>query len=110
MEEMLNQLISQILAWADTHGAWAGMALACGMLIGPKAVPALKRVACRTPTKIDDLAVNMLEALLNRKTTAIEQLTASELEKIITTPVLCEVVRIRRAKIAAEKEAAAAKA
>lgn len=110
MEEMLNQLLSQLLAWADTHGAWAGMALACGMLIGPKAVPVLKRVACRTPTQVDDIAVNMLEALLNRKTTAIEQLTASELEKIISTPVLIEVVKIRKAKIASEKEAAAAKA
>lgn len=108
MEEVLTQLLNQLIAWADTHGAWAGMALACGMLIGPKAVPVLKRIACRTPTKIDDMAVNMLELMLNRKTTAIEQLTASELDKIISTPILIELVRIRKAKIVAEKEAAKA--
>ena len=110
MEEMLTQLFDHLLLWVDTHGAWAAAALAAGMMVGPKAVPALKRVACRTPTKLDDIAVNMLELMLNRKTTAIEQLTASELDKIISTPVLCELVRLRKARIAEAKAAPAAKA
>lgn len=103
MDEMLTQLFDHLLAWVDAHGAWAAASLAGGMLIGPKAVPVLRRVACRTPTKLDDMAVDALDLLIQRKQTDIERLTASELEKIISTPVLCELVRLRKARIAEAK-------
>ena len=109
MEDMLTQIFDHLLAWVDTHGAWAAAALAGGMLIGPKAVPLLRKVACRTPTKLDDIAVNMLEMMLRRQTTAIEQLTASELDKIITTPVLVELVRLRKTRINEAKAGPASK-
>ena len=108
MEEMLTQMFDQLIAWADTHGTWAGGSLIAGILLGPKAVPVLRQIAGRTPTRLDDMAVDALELLITRKQTDIERLTAGELEKIISTPVLCELVRLRKARIAAERTASSA--
>ena len=109
MEEMLTQLFNSLLAWADSHGAWAGLSLTAGIMLGPKAVPALRRIAGRTPTRIDDMAVDALDLLITRKQSDIERFTAAELERIVSTPVLCELVRLRKARLAEQKTATAAK-
>ena len=108
MEEMLTQLFNSLVAWAETNGASSGLALVAGILLGPKTVPLLRKIAGRTPTRLDDMAVDALELLITRKQTDIERLTAAELEKIISTPVLCEIVRLRKARIAAERTASSA--
>lgn len=100
MEDILNQVI----AWADAHGMWSAAFLAFGMLLGPRAMPYIKGFAARTPTKVDDMAVQALEAVLACKSSDLERLTAVELEKCISTPVLAEVVRLRKAKIAEAKK------
>jgi hypothetical protein len=81
---------------------------AAGIILGPKPFLLLRRIAGCTPTRLDDMAVDALELLITRKQTDIDRLTASEFEKLVSTPVLCELVRLRKARIAAERTTSSA--
>ena len=97
MESMLDQLLA--LATSQGWGVAAGVVMG---LIGPKAFALLRPIVAKTPTPLDDMALNAVEALCARHAPEIAKMTAVELEKIISTPVLAEVVKIRKAKIAAK--------
>ena len=97
MDAFLEQILS--LATSQGWGVAAGVVLG---LLGPKACALLRPVVAKTPTPIDDMALNAVEALCARHAPEIAAMTAAELEKIISTPVLAEVVKIRKAKIAAK--------
>ena len=98
MESMLDQLLA--LATSQGWGVAAGVVMG---LIGPKAFALLRPIVARTPTPIDDMALNAVEALCARHAPEIAKMTASELEKIISSPVLVELVKLRKARIAANK-------
>lgn len=100
----MESALEQLFALASSHGWGVAAGVAIGLL-GPKAFALLRPIVKRTPTPIDDMALSAVEALCARHAPEIAGMTAAELDKIISTPVLVELVKLRKARIAAEKQA-----
>ena len=99
MDDLLNQLLSGLSGpWGIAAGVVVG-------LLGPRAIALLRAYTRRTPTPLDDACVDALEAILAKRQPEVTAMTAKQIEELITTPLLSEVVRLRKARIAAEKKA-----
>lgn len=98
----MDSFLDQLMALATSQG-WG---VAAGVLIGmfgPRAAARLRPIVARTPTPIDDMALSAVEALCARHAPEIASMTAAELDKIVSTPVLVELVKLRKARINAAK-------
>ena len=96
MEDILNQILNLIAnqGWGAAIGFLMG-------LFGPKIIPPLRVLTSKTPTPVDDMLVSGLEALCT-KSAALNAATPQELEKVLTTPQIAELVRLRKARISAQ--------
>ena len=98
----------QLVAYAQAHGLMVVAVFLAGLL-SPKIMPMIRAFAAKTPTKADDLFVSALEACLEKNGEKISSVTVAELDKILTTQQLVDLVKLRKARIARQKAAAAAK-
>ena len=96
MEDILNQILKLI----SDQGWGAALGVVIG-LFGPKLIGPLRTWTSKTPTPVDDMLVSGLEALCT-KSAALNAATPQELEKVLTTPQIAELVRLRKARIAAQ--------
>jgi hypothetical protein len=98
--------MEELWAWIAKMVDENGMAAAVGFLVGifgPSVLGPLKALATKTPTKADDLLVASLEACFKRREDEITTCTAAGLNKILTDAQIVELVKLRKADIAARK-------
>lgn len=100
--------LDQLIAFAEANGLTASVFFMAGLL-SPKIMPMIRAFAAKTPTKADDLIVAALEACLEKGNEKISGVTVAELDKVLTTQQLIELVKMRKAKIEAGKKDVAAK-
>lgn len=79
--------------------------IAAFVLGGGAAWPLVKKAVKATPTKIDDLICDAIDRMVAGKQTAFDQMTAEQLDKLIPDRTLVELVRLRKARWAAAREA-----
>ena len=98
----MEELYDQFIAMLDANYLPTFIGLLAG-LFGARFVPFLKGFAAKTPSKLDDMLVAALEACMAKKQEGFEAITAEQLNKYLTTPTIVELVKLRKAQIAALK-------
>ena len=105
MEE-LYKWVDRIIADANGLSFMAG--LICG-LVWKRFAPAVRAFVAKTPTKVDDLVVTAADACFGTEKEEHAKLCAEELNKLLSNDTIVKLVQLRKAKLAADRAAAAAK-
>lgn len=101
---MEQAIIDQLIALATSYyGVPAGVAGMLLGLFGRRAIAWIRPWVVKTPTKVDDMILSGLEALLSAKEGGLSKVTVRELEAIMTTRQIIELVKVRKEKLNAAK-------
>ena len=96
------EYIDQIVAWIQANPT---ISLVIAYFVGGSTVwPIVKRFAASTPSKVDDKLVDMIELAFNARRGEFEKASAEEIEKRLPDKMLIEIVKLRKARWAANKK------